>query len=159
MNGPNYVAQLGAWTPIDPADSDYQLVWDDHFSQEHDPTGLFCEANIFRYRPLSAIGVLASHGPEAVRIKEAASVCGVAVVEPELGESDLDFVQRLLNKGVARIRVVASLSPEARTVANAGGMHIADSAVTASGRIELQHYVREQAISRTLHRFGNVGRI
>ena len=34
--------------------------------------------------------------------------------------------------------------------------HIADDPVTTEGRVELLHYVREQSISRTLHRFGNV---
>ena len=30
------------------------------------------------------------------------------------------------------------------------------SPVTRAGRIELQHYVREQSLSVTLHRFGNL---
>ena len=38
----------------------------------------------------------------------------------------------------------------------AGRRHVADDPVTAEGRIELLHYLREQAISRTTHRYGNV---
>ena len=35
-------------------------------------------------------------------------------------------------------------------------MHIAHAPVTAEGRVELLHYLREQAVSRTTHRYGNV---
>ena len=157
--GPNYVAQLGTWTPTSEMQPDYEEAWKRHFSQEHDPTGLYCEANIFRYRPLSAIGVLASSERHRARIEQAAAVCGVQVVERTPDEPDVQFVQRIADRGIERIRATDSLDADARSLAAAHGVHIADGAVTASGRLELQHYVREQAISRTLHRFGNVGRI
>jgi len=37
-----------------------------------------------------------------------------------------------------------------------GGAADYDDAVTADGRIELLHYLREQSISRTRHRYGNL---
>ena len=40
--------------------------------------------------------------------------------------------------------------------ANQAGIHLADGPVTANGRVELLNYLKEQAISRTLHRFGNL---
>jgi len=36
------------------------------------------------------------------------------------------------------------------------GVHLVDDPVTSDGRIELQHYLREQSISRTRHRYGNL---
>ena len=54
------------------------------------------------------------------------------------------------------MRVVGTCSPELRAAANETGIHIADDPVTAEGRIEPLHYLREQAISRTTHRYGNV---
>jgi len=36
------------------------------------------------------------------------------------------------------------------------GIHLADDAVTEEGRVELLHYLCEQAIRTTLHRHGNV---
>ena len=38
----------------------------------------------------------------------------------------------------------------------AAEVELVDESVTASGRLELRHHLREQAISRTLHRFGNL---
>lgn len=58
--------------------------------------------------------------------------------------------------GVTRVRVLGAVQPLVRDAALGAGVHIADDPVTAEGRIELLHYLREQAISTTLHRHGNV---
>ena len=55
-----------------------------------------------------------------------------------------------------RIRVVGESPPGLRQVADELGIHVADDPVTSNGRIELLHYLREQAISRTMHRYGNL---
>ena len=66
--GPNYVRQLGTWLR-DPtvgweaAPASDARWWEGHFSREHDPSGLFCESNVFRYRPLD--GAAARVGVEA----------------------------------------------------------------------------------------------
>src|SRR5690606_21444401 len=58
--GPNYVAQLGRWSDDDEsgdaavADDDW---WREHFAVDHDPSGLFCESNVFRYRALEEVVV------------------------------------------------------------------------------------------------------
>ncbi len=160
--GPNYVSQLGTWRPDGgDATADYAARWADHFTVDHDPTALFCEANVFRYRPLSRIGLRA--GERAARsdvelFRNAAAVAGVEVVQvPERELSDADLVARLRSIGVPRIRLIgAEPSRELRLAAAAAGVHLADSPVVADGRIELLHLVREQAVSRTLHRFGNL---
>jgi RHH-type proline utilization regulon transcriptional repressor/proline dehydrogenase/delta 1-pyrroline-5-carboxylate dehydrogenase len=36
-------------------------------------------------------------------------------------------------------------------------VHLIDAPVLAHGRLELRHYVREQAIAQTVHRYGNLG--
>ena len=54
------------------------------------------------------------------------------------------------------VGLVGTCRDELRVAANDAGVHLADDPVTAEGRIELLHYVREQAVSRTTHRYGNV---
>ena len=54
------------------------------------------------------------------------------------------------------VRVLGTVGPELRAAAIEHGVHLADDPVTADGRRELLHYLREQAISRTRHRYGNV---
>ncbi|MFT7474006.1 MAG: RHH-type proline utilization regulon transcriptional repressor/proline dehydrogenase [Verrucomicrobiales bacterium] len=160
--GPNYVAQLGTWTSTNTSSPEnYADVWARHFVLEHDPTGLFCEANVFRYRPLDRIGFRI--GPladprDVERVRGAANVCGVElVVSNAQDETQIELAARLDSIGVERLRIVGEETGiELRVAANAAHVHIADDAVMANGRIELLHFVREQAISTTLHRFGNL---
>ncbi|MGF1597549.1 MAG: proline dehydrogenase family protein [Acidimicrobiales bacterium] len=166
--GPNYVRQLGTWHPTqDPGDGFLAVAaasdarwWAEEFGAEHDPAGLFCEANVFRYRPLPAIAVRVGPraDPRAVRrVLAAAEVCGVTVVSSEAGaESDAELMARVADAGIERVRVVGEVSERLRVEAAARAVHLADGPVTAEGRVELLHYLREQTVSRTLHRFGNV---
>ena len=168
--GPNYVARLGTWHPVSASlDDDRWLAaarasdeaaWQHEFGVLHDPTGLFCESNVLRYRslPRMALRVEADAAPRDVsRVRAAARRCGVPLVEShaadELGDH---FAARLVSLGVQRVRVVGTCRDELRASANEAGVHVADDPVTAEGRIELLHYMREQTVSRTTHRYGNV---
>ncbi len=162
--GPNYVMQLGSWHPTpEPASGgdDFAAAWTEHFSIDHDPIALFCEANIFRYRPLDRVGLRIGPGarPQSIDlVRRAARQCGVTLIESSHGdESQLDFAHRLESLGLQRVRILGeTIGPELQRTANHLQLHLADAAATGDGRMELQHYVREQAISRTLHRFGNL---
>ena len=91
------------------------------------------------------------------RVRSAANRCGVQLVESHArDETTAEFAARLTTLGVLRVRILGTCSQELRTAAHTAGVHIADDPVTAEGRIELLHYPREQAISRTTHRYGNV---
>ena len=58
---------------------------------------------------------------------------------------------------ISPVRLIgAEPTDELLRVANSNGMHISSGPVTKAGRIELLNYVREQALSVTLHRFGNL---
>ena len=161
--GPNYVSQLGTWSEVDEANTedDYESAWQTHFSVEHDPTGLFCEANVFRYRPLDQI--LLRIGPEAIptemsHVRKAAAVCGVKLIESDAeNESQAELAQRLDQLGVSRMRVLGDDVGEVlRRSANDCHVHLATAPVLGVGRLELLHYLREQSMTRTLHRFGNL---
>ncbi len=180
--GPNYVAQLGRWTPdgrgvLDPADPGPWLAaaaesdahwWATEFAVEHDPTGLFCESNVFRYRPLERVAVRversaaadATADAELERVRAAARRCGVPTVvsdsDTELAAEFAARLDALAAQGVTRIRTIGSPDDGLRKTAGVAGIHIADDPVTANGRVELLHYLREQAVSRTLHRYGNL---
>ncbi len=84
-------------------------------------------------------------------------MCGVpAELTYEADESNEDFVKRLTGMRQQRVRVLGAVPTHVRRAAVEAGVHLADQPVTANGRLELLHYLREQAISRTLHRFGNL---
>lgn len=162
--GPNYLLQLGTWTPNNDSD-DYAEQWRSEFSAAHDETGLFCEANIFRYRPLDVIGV--AFGPNATpkersAVERTAELAGVelrvaidSVVDD--GAKRIGWLRSLASLGAERVRYVG-IDPSFDEYAEAGrlGLHLITAAVTPSGRLEFAHLVREQAISMTMHRFGNL---
>lgn len=169
--GPNYLTQFGtvndeqgmerneAW--VKKAVANDEVEWRDHFTKEHDPTGLFCESNIFRYRPLKEMAVRVGPGAnefETARVRAGIERCGVNDVDwSECNKEDATtFAKRMKDKAISRVRVIGETEEELLNVAAEQHMHIANCAVVADGRIELQHYLREQSISRTRHRFGNL---
>ncbi|PUB22145.1 L-proline dehydrogenase [Promicromonospora sp. AC04] len=173
--GPNYVAQLGRWADApdvpsrteDPAGwlawarADDDRAWLTEFSQAHDPSGLGVESNVFRYRPVPGItvrvGTDAPHA-EVQRVLAAASRAGVptTVVGPET--TDEEFADAVADGRVTgRIRVVG-VAPGLRDAAASrlGSVTVLDAPVLASGRRELLTMLREQAVSRTMHRYGHL---
>ncbi|MEM8922865.1 MAG: bifunctional proline dehydrogenase/L-glutamate gamma-semialdehyde dehydrogenase [Actinomycetota bacterium] len=170
--GPNYVAQLGTWSGVDRIDDDALAAaiaaddeaWRTHFGIDHDPTALFCEENTFRYRPRPVTCIRIEDGVDtglAARARSAAERAGVGriVVSTADDETQEAFAARLSTPsfdGLDRIRVLGPIGPALRKAANDTGIHLADDPVTVDHGRELLHHLREQAISRTRHRYGNV---
>ena len=57
-----------------------------------------------------------------------------------------------------RLRALGPLSTALRRALNAVGISVIDAPVLANGRLELRYYLREQALSQTVHRYGNIMR-
>jgi len=153
----------------------YARAWRRHFSREHDPSAIRGERNVLRYRARRRViargtttaalcqVVLAacaantpltvSLAPDSQRWAWLAECGGVElVVEAEAG-----FVERLAHPGDAeRVRVCEPISTAARAAANGTGVTVIDAPVLANGRLELRWYLREQAVSRVLHRYGSM---
>ena len=113
-----------------------------------------------RYRPLPrmALRAEADAAPRDIeRVRAAGRRCNVALIESRAAEETAaTFTARLDVLDLQRVRVVGTCSRELRAAGNEAGVHIADDPVTAEGRVELLHYLREQAVTRTTHRYGNV---
>ena len=170
--GPNYVAELGRWSdaPEVPADdtgwlawaaADDSRWWQDEFGVEHDPSGLAVESNVLRYRPVP--GLVVRVGADALerdvsRVLAAAERASVPVVVSRVAERDDATFAAQVRDGVVggRIRVIGT-APGLRAAARTrvGEVTVLDGPVLASGRRELLTVLREQAISRTTHRFGH----
>ncbi len=163
----------------------YARAWREHFSREHDPAAIRGELNAFRYRscrhviargstarPDAAVAlcqiILAAHvagtrltvslSPESEPWVGLAECAGVElVVEAEAG-----FVDRLAHPlyrehgWIERLRAWEPISTAARAAANGTGVTVIDAPVLANGRLELRWYLREQTVSRVLHRYGSV---
>ena len=163
--GPDYLLQLGTWSPtdsvdLDAAQQDDDYWWGNHYNIDQDPSGLFCEANILRYKPQPNLIVRISSDAKEKEVERALSAinrCGATcTVSREEEISNSDFAASLSSYRFGRIRLLGSTTEEVRAAAIQAEVHLVDEPVTSSGRLELRWYVREQAISWTLHRFGNL---
>jgi RHH-type proline utilization regulon transcriptional repressor/proline dehydrogenase/delta 1-pyrroline-5-carboxylate dehydrogenase len=158
----------------------YARAWRGHFSREHDPMAIRGERNAFRYRPCRRViawGTTAR--PEAAtalcQVILAACVAGTPLtvsLPPDSGpwawlaecegvqfvaEAEARFVERLAHPADAeRLRAWEPIPAAARAAANATGVAVIDAPVLANGRLELRWYLREQTVSRLLHRYGSV---
>ena len=163
--GPGYVVQLGTWHPTGPLEpavweASDRRWWQSVYGIGHDPSGLFCESNVLRYCPLPRVGLRIGAGADdtaVARIRHAATTCAVPLVESHHAEeSDEAFAGRLGSLGAERIRAVGAIGDVVRRAAVEARVHVDAEPVTADGGVELRLYLREQVVTRTLHRFGNL---
>ena len=165
--GPGYVAQFAhvADRTTDGLDLDavttaFRSVWQCHYCTDHDESGLIAEANILRYVPLRRIEVR-HHGesPSLSIVRVGAEVTGVAIGTSDAAhETDIEFARRVTSDVQApdRVRLLTSLDDDARRILHAADIAIDVTEPVTDPMLELQHWVREQAISRTLHRHGRI---
>lgn len=160
-------------------------VWGSELGGDADASGLRIESNVLHHRPAPLIvrGLAGARIVEIVRVVLAAIVTRtpvrVTLTQPllqaamaadgagwaRLGglmgpvEDDEAFVARMRrDKDVERIRLIG---PGAQAVADAlarPGLVVLAGEVLATGRRELLSVVREQAVSRTRHRYGHLPR-
>ncbi|MGB0387601.1 MAG: proline dehydrogenase family protein [Ardenticatenaceae bacterium] len=179
--GPNYVLSLGTWRDAPPArelrfsEKSYQAAWQTHFSVEHDPSQVLGEGNIFRYRPISALLLRVAADTDLLPIHQVASaarICGVPLtvsLPPNAAqrddltqishlncviEDDTTLAARLPH--YERMRLLGTATPALCAAAHAAHVALIRDPVLANGRLELRHYLREQAITHTTHRYGNI---
>jgi RHH-type proline utilization regulon transcriptional repressor/proline dehydrogenase/delta 1-pyrroline-5-carboxylate dehydrogenase len=173
--GPHYVERLTGWAPLTPSDL---TGWDTLLAEAMatdfaatDESGLACERNVLRYVPaLTEIRVGHDASPGDVRALAAAAAVASpgtrvtfagmpdAALAEELqsrglvvtAEGDEEWAERVTSERFARVRALGEIPAKARTAS----VTIFDDPVTASARLELFPFVREQAISMTAHRFG-----
>ena len=72
-----------------------------------------------------------------------------------LPETDAEFAATL-TPALVRVRCLAPPTPELRLAALEASVHLDDRQPIANGRLEMLHLYREQSISITLHRYGNL---
>ena len=157
----------------------YAQAWRTHFSREHDPSQLLGEQNVFRYRPCRLVlvrGDADGPGRPPVALPDPARRAHLrrtadrepAAVGNRLGlaggagptgrirdRSDPDRAPPERRGRRAPARLAAALDRPA-SAANRGHVAVIDAPVLANGRLELRWYLREQALSRVVHRYGNL---
>ena len=162
--GPGYVA--GFVRPdahdidVRAAVQSYRQAWRLHYSVDLDATGLRCERNVLRHHPVDA--VLVRVGPDtpagaAVAALAAAAACGVtAHLSSADHETDAQLAARLPVLSIERLRLLTPASDAVLAACHERDVAVVAVPVVVDGDDELRHWVREQAISETRHRYGRV---
>jgi RHH-type proline utilization regulon transcriptional repressor/proline dehydrogenase/delta 1-pyrroline-5-carboxylate dehydrogenase len=163
--GPHYVHALlrpvAAPIDVDASTQRYREAWRDHFAAR-DVSGLRSESNRLRHLPVAGVVVRAGDDtpPGAVDAAiAAASQCGVAMaVSNAAGESEDVLAARLPGLGATRLRALTALGDGLAAACHALDIVVDCSPVSADAMLELPHWLREQAISETTHRYGLIRR-
>ncbi len=156
----------------------FQYWWTREFSVAHDPSQIHGETNEFRYRtrPWHIVRVELVDESTSEKLLTVATACHIAGVklmvsidddldlEPMLGsfcfdwtrESDEDFSLRcgeLKSGSITRLgNVIADQLAKILASRNVS----VSKGVLSNGRIEMLKLLREQTISETVHRYGNI---
>ena len=141
------------------------------FAIEHDPAGLDCETNLFRYRPFARCLVRADGTTSDTALARMILAAAAAGVKTELSlpvgrglmlpgvvlwqESEEDLARRLGTAGYGVLRT-SRAGPVLAAAAVEAGVRLVGHVPVGSGKIELPGFFREQAISETRHRHGSV---
>ncbi|MGH9135616.1 MAG: aldehyde dehydrogenase family protein, partial [Acidimicrobiales bacterium] len=162
--GPHYVHAMlrPVVGPVDvgAAVTNYERAWKEHFATGHDPTGLRSEANILRHVAVRGVVVrVGGDTPDGAReaAVRAAEICDVTVTVSDADkESDAELAARLDRLGVERLRALTPISDELARACHRHDVAVDQAPVSDDGTLELPHWLREQAISQTLHRYGSI---
>lgn len=162
--GPNYVFNF-CHLNDDGSDVDfrqsYRDAWENYFSRNHDPSGLESESNVLRYRPSRGV-ILRISQKEETTLERARLAAGLTGTPLHLSlmeeESDKQFLERLprLAHVAEFLRTVEVPQEALLRAAFAVDLNWINAPFTASGRIELRYWLREQAISQAMHRYGQI---
>ncbi len=141
--------------------------WAREFGRDHDPAGLAAETNIFRYRALPQLQVRFDETGtpfDLARTDLAALLAGVHVAvsadsssalltsfEDVTYENHEEFAERMRSQSVDRVRFIGESAADLGVEC-----YLDNGPAILNGRVELLRYLREQSVSRTRHRFGNL---
>lgn len=156
--------------------------WSKKYRHEEDSTKILGQDNLFFYKNYSGIVFRLSKNIaplDILRVCAAALSCGTvlqiswtkgetsfSMEEPwkrllplfkVIQESEAHFLERVKLGVFTRIRLLSKPSDSLKIIAAEGASHLAYAPVLASGRFELLHYLREVALSKDYHRYGNLG--
>lgn len=128
-------------------------AWRSWFDIEHDPAGIAGERNVLRYRPLGSVWVVGASSTQWSVAIEAARVVGVGIEQVTAA----DAVRRLeAGDRPDRVRAVGIVEESLLRACHRADVDVDPAPIVSFGRVELLHWVREQAISEANHRYGRV---
>jgi RHH-type transcriptional regulator, proline utilization regulon repressor / proline dehydrogenase / delta 1-pyrroline-5-carboxylate dehydrogenase len=171
--GPNYVASLGTWSRPGPHDvrvfaAAVSRAWNQELAAS-DPAGLDAESNVLRYRPFESVLLrIGGHSDdwEISATAAAAAALGVSLEisageqgmwrGPVTVETEARFAERLKQVEADKLRVLGEVGDAVRSAATAAGFWLDEGSPANDARAEALRWGREQCVTETRHRHGDV---
>ena len=178
--GPNYLIGLRRWRDsstvgLEEARASYRRWWWQHFGRSTELAGLASESNELRYRAYLPGVIVRAHGSvpddELRKAAELSRLTGTPVafslprarpgfspgapVAVESGESFAASLGRSQGQG-ARLRLLGAAEDVVLEAGAEAGVTMLDEPICSCGRVELPRWLREQVLTRSLHRYGNI---
>ncbi len=166
--GPDYVASLCSWRDrtsaeggdrLEQARRSYPITWAE-LARPQDPSGLRAERNEHRHVPLASVLLRIEAGADPVDVElchEAARATGTQLLVSRSEDEPFDALRaRWESEQPDRLRVLGLVPASLRRAATDAWLPLDDRRPVADGRIELVRWSREQSVSITNHRHGNV---
>ncbi len=159
--GPNYVLSFSRLRDAADLENDYRAAWAGHFTVGHDPSGLRAESNVFRYRPCRGVILRldARDHTATARAQLAARITGaLLIISIREEECDAKFIARLpeITRSMEFFRTISTPGDDVLRAVQDAGLNWIDAPLLACGRVELTRWTREQAVSETRHRYGQL---
>jgi RHH-type proline utilization regulon transcriptional repressor/proline dehydrogenase/delta 1-pyrroline-5-carboxylate dehydrogenase len=161
--GPHHLSCLVTWSDLPGCDRlaeaqrTYAAAWAE-LRGSVDRSGLRAEANTLRHRPLPPVLVRVDDTTDPVDVelcRLAAEVVGVTLEEAP----DDDAVHAALGaRRLGRLRDLGTPAERILRAAAEAGVDVDRRKPVAAGAVELTRWSREQAVSQTMHRYGNIRR-
>ena len=171
------VKQLGLWNA---SIQNYAFFWNHYFQKKHDPAQLLGQDNFLCYVPYDQMTFRIQSQDDLLdvfRVVAAAMTCHMGIevsIDSEkikdwekaswqeanisiFKETESQFVQRLREGKIKRVRFLQKPSELVLKAAAEVGCNKNIAPVLANGRVELLHYLREVSVSVDYHRYGNLG--
>ncbi len=155
----------------------YQHWWEQEFSKSHDRSQIHGETNEFRYRPVAGHFVRLERADQDAKLElcrlalacKIAGVplhvsCGDGALESCLGDFSANWKREDISALKARISgvsgnvsmtLIGSAGEAIRELANARNLFLFGP-VLSNGRLAMLRLFREQSITETVHRYGNI---
>ena len=160
--GPHYVEQLRNWPLVvdaTAAEKSARIWWDRTGSKALPTSSLNVERNYFRYRKYSnpilvRVDASTSHA-ERLFISWLTREMGIWIVMSD-NESQEEVLKFATENRIGKVRWLSSEIPPTSALIDLG-ISLDTRPMTQVGGVELTRWLREQSISITNHRYGNVG--
>jgi RHH-type transcriptional regulator, proline utilization regulon repressor / proline dehydrogenase / delta 1-pyrroline-5-carboxylate dehydrogenase len=153
--GPDDVLRFVRFAPT----TSSRVAYDRSVLAGRDETGLRAEENVHRYETVERVAVRVGTATTDAELRALANAAWITGVDHDVygvHASDAELARRIGGMHVDRLRALVPISDELASACHAAGVTVDDTAVTATSRVEMPRWAREQSISRTRHRHGRL---